>query len=314
MKRFISHQSSLEHWRRRRRLPRDSYNRRRNDVLPDKQSSIDSLVFSGFELPVHILIKNPNDRRVSTIVRQHVFRADTPIGSFMNIGNGFLVSSPEFCFLQMAHDLDLIELIELGYELCGEYSLPVASDKPEKGFYERKALTSTKKLRLFLDEMKDAKGLLKAKRSLRFVLDNSASPMETKLAMFLTLPYMLGGYGFEPPELNYHITLTQKAKKYFSKGYYSCDLFWPEANVAVEYDSDYFHTGSDRIADDSKRRNALASIGIRVITVTRQQLYSSVELERVARVLASHLDKRLFSKESNFSTAHLELCKQLLKR
>ncbi|MCL2488794.1 MAG: DUF559 domain-containing protein, partial [Oscillospiraceae bacterium] len=102
------------------------------------------------------------------------------------------------------------------------------------------------------------------------------------------------------------------ARKHFDKSYYVCDLFWPHENVAVEYDSDQQHTGSERIASDSKRRNALNSAGVRVVSVTKQQLYSHVELEGVARTIASHMGKRLFSKKNNFHARHQELRRQLL--
>jgi len=232
----------------------------------------------------------------------------------MNIGSGLMVTSPEFCFLQMASQLTLVRLIELGYELCGTYSMPPADDTnvPERGFYYRQPLTSMKKLKVFLESMPGYRGHKKAMRTLRFLQDGSASPMETKLVMFLTLPKMLGGYGFNVPELNKRIALSKTARKYFNKDYYACDLFWADGRIAVEYDSDQQHTGSDRIANDSKRRNILASTGIRVITVTKQQLYSSLELERAARTIASQMNRRLFSKKSNFYTVHQNLRKQLL--
>lgn len=244
----------------------------------------------------------------------HVFSGQTPIGCFMSIGNDFLVSSPEFCFLQMAEQLTLFELIELGYELCGAYSLPLQGDTavPEKGFYDRSPLTSKKKLGEFMDGMAGAKAHHKASRALRYVIDGSASPMETKLAIALTLPYKLGGYGFAAPELNKRVALSKATKKYFSKDYYVCDMFWPEKEVAAEYDSDKFHTGSERIANDSKKRNALATQGINVVSVTRLQLYNSAEFAEVARTLAYYLDKRLQFKKGRFSTAHNELRRQLL--
>ena len=102
---------------------------------------------------------------------------------------------------------------------------------------------------------------------------------------------MLGGYGFSFPALNKRITLTKSARKHFSKDYYVCDMYWPDEKVAVEYDSDQHHTGSDRIASDSKRRNALATSGVRVISVTKQQLMNSSELESAARTIASHIHK-----------------------
>jgi len=315
MKQFISHQSALEYWRKRRELPENSYDRRCRDTLPDGPFIIEPLGFAGFALPIHILIGNPNARRDSKKVKQHVFSGETPVGCFMNTGNGLMMSSPEFCFLQMADQLTLVMLIELGYELCGVYSLPIAddSDVPDRGFYNRKPLTCTSKLRVFLDSMPGCKGFKKAARALRYILDGSASPMETKLAIFLTLPYMLGGFGLRFPELNKRIVLSKTARKYFSKNYYVCDLFWPDENVAVEYDSDQHHTGSDRIASDSIRRNALSSAaGIRIVSVTKQQLYSRVELERAARTIAGHLNKRLFPVKINFYAIHQELRKQLL--
>jgi hypothetical protein len=232
----------------------------------------------------------------------------------MNIGGGLMVSSPEFCFLQMADQLTLIGLIELGYELCGEYSLPLTNDSsvPENGFYNRRPLTGIKKLGAFLDSMAGFKGHRKAMRALRYLMEGSASPMETKLAMFLTLPNMLGGFGFSCPKLNKRINLTKTASKDFGSDYYVCDMFWADEKIAVEYDSDQQHTGSDRIANDSKRRNALTSAGIKVISVTRKQLYSSVELERAAKAIARQMGTRLFYRKGNFHKKHRELRKELL--
>ena len=314
MKLFISHQSALEYWRRLRKLPESSADRRSKCTLPCRPSKIDQIDFPGFILPIHVMIGNRDARQHSIIVKQHLFCGETPIGCFMNIGNGLMVSSPEFCFLQMAGQLTLIGLIELGYELCGTYSRPLADDPsvPERGFYNRQPLTNIKKLKVFLDSIPGVKGHKKAARALQYLREGSASPMETKLAMFLTLPYMMGGYGFSLPELNMRIDLIKNARKYFNKNYYVCDLFWPDEKIAVEYDSDQQHTGSERIANDSGRRNALLSLGISVISVTKLQLYSRAGLERAARSIAVQMNKRLFPSKSNFSYAHGELRKQLL--
>jgi len=313
MRLYISHKSALDYWRRVRKLPEGSAERRCKAALTDTPLEIDPMVFSRFDLPVHVMIGRPGCRRASKFLRQHVFSGETPVGCFMNAGGGLMVSSPEFCFLQLAGELSLIGLIELGYEMCGGYSLPLSddSDVPERGFHNRSPLTSAAKLEAFLDGMPGVKGHQKAARALHYLRDGSASPMETKLAMFLTLPRMLGGYGFGLPELNERILLSKTARKEFGKAFYVCDMFWPDEKVAVEYDSDQHHTGSDRIANDSKRRNALASSGISVVSVTKYQLYSSLELGRVAITIAGHMNKRLYSGR-NFSAAHRELRKQLL--
>jgi len=313
---FICHESALEYWRRRRKLPGKSANRRYSVELPDAPAEIGPVLFSGLKLPIHVMLGSQHIRRASKNMNQHIFSSETPIGCFMNIGNDLMISSPEFVFLQLANQLTSVELIELGYELCGVYSLPLPDEKevPERGFFTRQQLTSTKKLTAFLDSMPGARGRLRALHALRYLQDGSASPMETKLAMLLTLPYKMGGYGFKMPILNCRIPLPKAVRKYFTKKYYVCDLYWPDEKVAVEYDSDQYHTASERIANDSNKRNALASIGIRVVSVTRQQLYRNRELESAARTLARHMGRRLFSKKSSFSSNHLKLRSQLLHR
>jgi len=71
-------------------------------MLPDKPLKIEPSVFSEFVLPVHIMIGDRAARQGSQMIRQHLFSGETPVGCFMNIGSGLMVSSPEFCFLQMA--------------------------------------------------------------------------------------------------------------------------------------------------------------------------------------------------------------------
>ena len=135
--------------------------------------------------------------------------------------------------------------------------------------------------------------------------------METKLAILLTMPYKLGGYHLQMPECNSDIVPVKTAKRSASKKFYTCDLYWPDYGLAVEYDSDSFHTGPERIASDSMKRNALASMGVSVITVTNKQLHSVSELEKVARVLAGRMGRRLQFKNPGFSAAHSELRKLL---
>jgi hypothetical protein len=80
----------------------------------------------------------------------------------------------------------------------------------------------------------------------------------------------------------------------------------------VEYDSDQFHTGPLRIAEDSRRRNALLGGGVTVVTVTWQQVYNAIEFERIAGILANRLGKRLRYKAPAFSVRHFALRGQLM--
>ena len=312
MKVFISHESALEYWRIHRVMPKGSDERRPKVLIPNNPPVTKQVKRTGLTPPVHVLLSNPNVRWLSQTMKQHVLTSKTTAGCFIGVEDWLMVSSPEFCFIQMAGTLSLVKLIELGYEFCGAYSLPVAEDPepPERGFYKRKPLTSKKNLGVFISHMSNIKGCKKAELALRYVIDDSASPMETKLSVLLTLPYRFGGFGLITPELNSYITLTKTAKQSSSKSFYICDMFWADYNLAVEYDSAQYHSGSEHIATDSKKRNALSSMGVMVITVTKQQLYSRMEFEKVARILAKRLGKRLVLKNS-FKIAHRGLRKEL---
>jgi len=322
MKTFISHQSALEYWRISLTVPQRSSHKRSRISLPDNLPAKEQAGISEQTLPVtlplHIMLKKQSTSRLSKKFKQHIFTGKTPEGCFINIDDSIFVSSPEFCFLQMANKYALLGLIELGYELCGSYSMPAArtvtgdSRALEKGFYDRQPLTNTKKLESFLSRMSGIKGHQNAMRALRYILDGSGSPMETKLSMFLTLPYKLGGFGFPKPELNKRIILSKADKRVSDKSFYICDLFWTDYGLAVEYDSEQYHSGRNKIAEDSKKRNSLAMIGVIVITVTKTQIFDSKEFEKVIGAISKRLRKRLRINSPKFNDVHNELRGQLL--
>ena len=256
MELFIGHKSALEYWRLtcagsaaqkskqgdKTGSPTPNKPLYRNITLPESPPDTSSLTPEGswgLTLPLDIMLRNPSARRASQTTRQHVFRATLPTSSFVRATDDLKVSSPELCFLQMATELPLFKLIELAYELCGTYSLPANATEAalpypnEKGFNTCLQLTSKKKLETFLNRMPGVKGRKNALRALRYVGDGSASPMETRLTMLLSLSFLLGGYGFPLPELNAHIIPAKTARRTASKTFYSCDLYWSEYDLAV---------------------------------------------------------------------------------
>jgi len=284
----------------------------------------------GLRPPVHVLLDRQTGRREPAQVRQHVCSLDLPAGSFVELGGGLWVCSPELVFLQMASSLSLIELILLGFELCGTYSLLPheeeqghasprmddldVSDPRRRGFNNRPPLTSVERIKAFLARTPGMKGGVKAARALRYVIDGSASPMESKLAMLLTLPYGLGGFGFPQPALNHRIVPTRYDRRGAGQRHYVCDLYWPERGVAVEYDSDLAHATSERLAADAVRRNALALLGVTSYTVGRKQINDAREMNRIAFILARALGRRLRPPKKSFSARQYVLRRTLLWR
>lgn len=258
-------------------------------LTPENTKTLESI-----DRPLHVLIADKKFRRRAKEVQCHVWKKSLPQGAILDIGGDVYVSSPEFCFVQMAQSLSLLQTIELGYDLCGRYHI----SKNEITLVE--PLTTVAKLESFVSQMHNVHGIRKTSRALPYVVDNSASPMETRLVMLLCLPYKLGGYGLSRPLLNYRVDLT-------AAKYYVCDLMWPEECLALEYDSDQFHTNERNIGHDSIKRTHLARAGVTVYSVTRSQIQSRYEVDVLARLLAQHMGKRIRVSEPQFSRARYEL-------
>lgn len=67
------------------------------------------------------------------------------------------------------------------------------------------------------------------------------------------------------------------------------DLFWSEAQVAVEYDSDASHAKGEKLRRDALRRNQLESRSVTVLTATAQHLSSLAALDELAGQIARGL-------------------------
>lgn len=228
----------------------------------------------------------------------------------MRAGREVFVSSPELCFVQMGTLFPFPQLVEMGFELCGTYCLPVGGTD---GFCRGLPLTDSVALRSFAEkEAAGERGVVAARKALRFVASGSASPQETVLAMLLCLPSCFGGCGFPMPKMNHRIEMPLRGRHSASKRYFLCDLFWPEAQLAVEYDSDRHHTGADRIADDANRRAALARRGIEVVTVTNRQMRNLSEFDLVVGLLAKRLGKRMRPRSRDRAAKQRELRRALL--
>ena len=271
----------------------------------------------GLTLPLDIMVSAKSARRPSKAIRPHVCSKALPGGAFVNVSDGLYVSSPEFCFFQMAGEYPLGKLIALGIELCGTYSQPdkvsicERQDERQENFaeilYNLPHLTSKKKLQAFTDRIGGWFGQRQALQALRYISDGSGSPMETILFILLTLPYRYGGYGLPMPELNGCIYPKKGALPFAGKSFYRGDLLWREAGVVVEYNSDMVHANTDSIAMDAIRRGDLALCGISEVTVTKRQLYSIELFDKVARQIASRIGKKLRYKNPEFLKARQEL-------
>ena len=192
--------------------------------------------------------------------------------------------------------LPQIELIRFGTELCSAY-VPHPFEPGEVSSYaggilKRAPLTNVERLKLLAPTfgVGNARSIANA---LKWIVADSESPRETMLYMLLCLPYRLGGYGLPKPIMNCEIPLDHDESMMANRGSFRADLYWPEQRLDVEYDSTQFHLNEARMETDAVRRNVLNHKGIRVVSVTRNQMNNAIAFDNVARQIGNALGKRI---------------------
>ena len=229
MELLITHTSALDYWRLCGAAPLNHDRRQRRRVAPSSPPDISlarQLNKLGLRYPIRAMVSKPQVRRTSRKLISSVSCGPLPEGCIVDVGGGLFVASPELCFFQMTRELSLAKLLELGLELCGSYALPVPGVNygeaaiAERRLYGKDRLTDTSKLEAFLARTSGMYNQRYLPKILQRITDNSASPMETKLFVLLTLPYKLGGFGFEMPELNAKISPSKSAKKISTKKFF----------------------------------------------------------------------------------------------
>ncbi len=275
MKLFIGHESALEYWRQHdlderpretQAVPGHGYSPSVEDIMMLKELGIRAC-------PRHFMEsqkRHVESKYEIAHIDSHMLRR-----SYMAVNEVVAVSSPELCLFQLASKLSVVQLAATVCELCGTYSKGTG-----RTFKPRSSIEA---LRALGDRLQHERGFRKFSKAVNYAVEGSASPAETQLMLRLCLPTSLGGYGLPLPKFNDPIAGTR----------FRCDLYWPESKLALEYDSDQFHSGKAKINKDSMRRSELESTGVHVISVTHGQLKNICEFDKVANAAARRLGVRL---------------------
>ena len=156
--------------------------------------------------PVDCLVPSQADRRAPWFLSSHSCPTAFRGNSFLRAIRGPAVCCPELTYIQMASFLSLPQVIHVGMMLCGIYAKGPYPDDPSQGadrkLFRRKQLVSTADLGVFLREAHHMRGIGNAKAALPFVVEGSASPMESIALLMLCLPRDMGGWGLPVPCMN----------------------------------------------------------------------------------------------------------------
>lgn len=237
------------------------------------------------DFPLTLACANPNDRRRSKKAIITAVQHQFPDNSFVYFdkgGNEIYMASPELTFLQAAGHLDFLSLVQLGFGLCALYER-----NAEAAFGQRDRLVFTSKS-LILDYLSKStyfhNGKL-AKKAVKYILDDSNSPMETSLAIIFILPIEMGGYGLRFPEMNKTVTVGPAAGLMLGIRDPRPDFCWEMEKVIVEYNSNAAHDTPLQKAADANRCNAYQRSGYKAFQMTADNVSSLYALDNFVRIL-----------------------------
>ena len=259
-----------------------------------------------FTDPPHLAVRSPSERcRVLRCV-SHIDRQLGNKGTVWGIAPKLATVSPAMCLAQFAGELPLAQLTELACALSGNYRF---ASKPEDVVTSAVPLTSLREMRAFLHAHQQIRGASKALRAIDLAIDHLGSPYETILYLFLCLPRKLGGYGLPKPVANQPIAPKSREAHLVAQHNFYPDLFWPDKQLIVEYDSFKHHSTPKKTEHDARRRNDLESIGYRVMIANRSIVSSAALFSQFADNVRRELGMR-----SRPETAHCRDSRMQLRR
>lgn len=316
---YLADASAVEYWR---RADPSAKTRARaatpfgqdRETPPFSTSDLAALEEAGvgwLSEPIHLLVPDASSRRRCKRTKLHVCSHRLPERSFVKLSSRVMVASPELTCLSIAPSTPFPLLVEFLYELCGRYRLP---DGRGGDATELPPATTVAGIERFADKARGVRGAADVKRALRYACDNSLSPMETDIAETMVFDPRMGGFGLEKPQLNPRFEVTRKNRRALPQSAYLPDLFWPRANISVEYDSDKHHRGDRKASEDAIRRNGIEHLGTRVVTLTWGQARNYYEFERVALLVASALGKKFGPGWDAWANRRIELHRLLVQR
>lgn len=220
------------------------------------------------------------------------------------IDEGVYLPRPETVFIQMSQLLDAIDLARLGYELSSSYAIVETVIVPSKPLLHPESLRVES-----LSHSMRTQGTIQ--RALGHFIPGAESPAEVDLALKLFLPTFYGGLGLKGAQLNPVLPLSDGGRKAAGKSFCRADIFFEDAALDVEYDSDQWHGSEQQQTEDLKRRLVLQQEGYRVIPVTRADVSTPTSLNRLGLQIATARKRRLRLSSPDFERKQQQLFDRL---
>ena len=164
------------------------------------------------------------------------------------------------------------ELLMLGLKFCGTYE----NCEGNKLYSDIKPLTTAYEIQKFCNNFrniqKNYRGIRKACKIAKLLIDNSASPKESVVYSMLASPRKWGGFNVKNLLMNRKINLSSMAKSACKQACLIPDISNFSNKIAIEYDSDQFHSNYKQKIKDKNRLKAYILDKWKVVTFLSEYL------------------------------------------
>ena len=313
-----------------RELPRHYNSVTNQRMFKQYAQTVDLAAYGLSKTPIDLLVPKASQRSRGKLARFHAWKGPVPPSSLLRLEKTLFVSSPEFVLVQMAGwhhrrakvadafveehqsrreayaqfgiDADVpyddpfiwahrerdLRMVLVVCEFMGTYRLGTQASPTN---YQVAPILTRNHVDAFMDSVSYLYGRERLKRTLDLAFNHSASPMETALALMLSLPEAYGGYGLPKPKLNRELPVGHHELLWSGGPRITPDLLWPDNKLVIEYDSNERHgsAGPHKLADDATRTNVLTTLGYSVLRVTTLNIQSPSDTERLARQVSEKL-------------------------
>ncbi len=155
--------------------------------------------------------------------------------------------------------------------------------------WNRPPLMTSEDLAVACSEFEGMRGVKALRHAIQFVIEGSASPLETKLLLIECLPPRYGGESWPVPLVNARIDFTEEARCLSGTRYAIGDQVWAERKVVVEVNGEAFHADRQGFKVGHGRTAALEAMGYEVVEINYDQMSDPLKLEARLAVLAKKI-------------------------
>ena len=245
----------------------------------------------------------------------HNLRRGIPPQSILWVDECTSIACPELLFVQMACVFSFPALVQLGYELCGNFSRSAVDPLNGHVTTNTLAASSVESIRDYIRTCSYMRNANLALRAIDCVSDHALSAPEAVLAMMYSLPEDEAGYEMGRITLNERVCINVNDDSEGKAHHRYPDIMFSFAPVGINYDGEghldiaglkeairhmeglegkeyeverkviYQKLDSmrDKVLDDSTRNRELAATGKIVLPATKENLHGRGHLDDYTR-------------------------------